>query len=169
MARSFRKQFVDSRVLGCIRHQIVQDYHVSYSGIELVIAVQVGRDASDEFHPRDHRPAYLIVEGLPSFVHPDDSLWRWRHLAPTVFLQHFNEIRLSAIGRSRNVCHERMTKEKGFPNDWFPLFTSSASTPQLLPPPPPMLPLPPSPLLLPPSWILLWWWSILSLLENSRW
>jgi hypothetical protein len=31
-------------------------------------------DASDEFHPRNHRPTYLIVEGLPSLVQPDDSL-----------------------------------------------------------------------------------------------
>jgi hypothetical protein len=29
MVRSFRKQVVDSRVLGRGRHQVVQDYHVS--------------------------------------------------------------------------------------------------------------------------------------------
>ena len=75
---------VDSRVLGRGRHQVVQDYHVSYSGIEVVIAVQVHRDASDEFHPRNHRPTYLIVEGLSSLVQPDDSLRRWHHLDPTV-------------------------------------------------------------------------------------
>jgi hypothetical protein len=33
-----------------------------------VIAVQVGRDASVEFHPRNHRPIYLIVEGLPHYI-----------------------------------------------------------------------------------------------------
>jgi hypothetical protein len=48
-----------------------------------VIAVQVVRDAYDEFHPRNHRPTYLIVEGLPSLVQTDDSLRRWRHLGPT--------------------------------------------------------------------------------------
>jgi hypothetical protein len=84
MVRSFRKQVVDSRVLGRSRLQVVQDYHVSYSGIEVVIAVLVGRDVSDEFHPRNHRPTYLIVEGLPSLVQPTDSLRRWRHLSPTV-------------------------------------------------------------------------------------
>ena len=68
MVRSFRKQVVDSRVLGRGRHQVIQDNHVSYSGIEVVIAVQVVRDVSDEFHPRNHRPTYLIVEGLPSLV-----------------------------------------------------------------------------------------------------
>jgi hypothetical protein len=45
---------------------VIQDNHVSYSGIEVVIAVQVVRDVSDEFHPRNHRPTYFIVEGLPS-------------------------------------------------------------------------------------------------------
>ena len=49
---SLGKEIVDSRVLGRGRHQVIQDYHVSYSGIEVVITVQVGRDASDEFHPR---------------------------------------------------------------------------------------------------------------------
>ena len=83
MVRSFRKQVADSRVLGRGRHQVVHDYHVSYSGIEVVIAVQVGRDASDEFHPRNHRPTYLIIEGLPSLVQPDDFLRRWHHLGAT--------------------------------------------------------------------------------------
>ena len=81
---SLGKEIVDSRVLGRGRHQVVQDYHVSYSGIEVVIAVQVGRDASDEFHPRNHRPTYLIIEGLPSLVQPDDFLRRWHHLGATV-------------------------------------------------------------------------------------
>ena len=31
---SLGKEIVDSRVLGRNRHQVVQDYHVSYSGIE---------------------------------------------------------------------------------------------------------------------------------------
>ena len=83
MVRFFHKQIVDSRVLDRGRHQVVQDYHVSNSGIEVVITVQVGRDASDEFHPRNHRPTYIIVEGLPSLVQSDDSLRRWRHLGPT--------------------------------------------------------------------------------------
>ena len=81
---SLGKETVDSRVLGRDRHQVVQDYHVSYSVIEVVIAVQVHRDASDEFHLRNHRPTYLIVEGLPSLVQPDDSLRRCRHLGATV-------------------------------------------------------------------------------------
>ena len=81
---SLGKEIVDSRVLGRDRHQVVQDYHVSYSGIEVVITVQVHRYACKEFHPRNHRPTYLIVEGLPSLVQPDDSLRRWRHLGPTV-------------------------------------------------------------------------------------
>ena len=84
MVGFFRKQIVDSRVLGRGRHQVVQDDHVSYSGIEVVIAVQVVQDASDKFHRRNHRPTYLIVEGLPSLVQPDDSLQRWTHLGPTV-------------------------------------------------------------------------------------
>ena len=42
---SLGKQIVDSRVLGRGRHQVVLDYHVSYSGIEEVVSVQVHRDA----------------------------------------------------------------------------------------------------------------------------
>ena len=38
---SLGKEIVDSRLLGRGRHQVVQDYHVSYSGIEEVDCVYV--------------------------------------------------------------------------------------------------------------------------------
>ena len=75
---------VDSRVLGRGRHQVVQDYHVSYSGIEEIVAVQVHRDASTKFYSWEHGLSDDVVEELPTLVQPDDSLRRWRHLGPTV-------------------------------------------------------------------------------------
>ena len=74
----------DFRVLGRHRHQVVQDYYVSYSRIEEVVAVQVHRDASTKFYSWEHGLSDDVVEGLPSLVQPDDSLRQWRHLGPTV-------------------------------------------------------------------------------------
>ena len=74
----------DFRVLGRGRHQVVQDYPVSYSGIEEVVAVQVHRDASTKFYSWKHGLSDDVVEGLPSLVQPDDSLRRWRHFGPIV-------------------------------------------------------------------------------------
>ena len=71
---SLGKEIVDSRVLGRGRHQVVQDYHVSYSGIEEVVAVQVHRDASTKFYSWEHGFSDDVVKGLPSLVQPDDSL-----------------------------------------------------------------------------------------------
>ena len=81
---SLGKEIVDSRVLGRGRHQIVQDYHVSYSGTEEVVAVQVHQDASTKFYSWEYGLSDDVVEGLPSLVQPDDSLRRWHHLGPTV-------------------------------------------------------------------------------------
>jgi hypothetical protein len=81
---SLGKEIVDSRVLGRDRHQVVQEYHVSYSGIEEVVAFQVHRDASTTFYSWEHGLSDDVVEGLPSLVQPADSLRRWRHLGPTV-------------------------------------------------------------------------------------
>ena len=47
---SLGKEIFDSRILGRGRHQVVQDYPVSYSGIEEVVAVQVHRDALTKFY-----------------------------------------------------------------------------------------------------------------------
>jgi hypothetical protein len=63
---------------------VVQDYPVSYSGIEEVVAVQVHRDASTKFYSWEHGLSDDVVEGLSSLVQPDDSLRRWRHLGPIV-------------------------------------------------------------------------------------
>ena len=46
---SLGKEIVDSQLLGRDRHQVVRHYHVLYSGIEEVVAVQVQRDASTKF------------------------------------------------------------------------------------------------------------------------
>ena len=81
---SLGKEIVDSRVLGRGRHQVVQHYHVSYSAIEEVVAVQVIWDASTKFYSWEHDLSDDVVQGLPSLVQPDDSLRRWRHLGPTV-------------------------------------------------------------------------------------
>jgi hypothetical protein len=59
---SLGKEIFESRVLGRGRHQIVQDYHGLYSGIEEVVALQVHRHSSTKFHSWD------VVEGLPSLV-----------------------------------------------------------------------------------------------------
>ena len=59
---SLGKEIFESRVLGRGRHQVVQHYNVSYSGIEEVVAVQVIWDASTKFYSWD------VVEGLPSLV-----------------------------------------------------------------------------------------------------
>ena len=59
---SLGKEIFESRVLGRGRHQIIQDYHALYSGIEEVVALQVHRDASTKFYSWD------VVEGLPSLV-----------------------------------------------------------------------------------------------------
>ena len=80
---SLGKEIIDSRVLGRGRHQVVQDSRVVF-GDRSRDRVQIGRDASDEFHPRNHRPTYLIIERLPSLVQPDDSLRRWHHHGATV-------------------------------------------------------------------------------------
>ena len=77
---SLGKEIFDSWVHGCGRHQVVQDYHVSHSGIEDVVAVQVHRDASTIFYSWEHGLSDDVVEGLPSLVQPDDSL---RHICPT--------------------------------------------------------------------------------------
>jgi hypothetical protein len=81
---SLSKEIFDSRILGRGRHQVIQDYHVSYSGIEEIVAVQVHRVASTEFYSWEHGLSDDVVEGLPSLLQPDDSLWQWRHLDPTV-------------------------------------------------------------------------------------
>lgn len=120
---SLVKEIVDSLVVGRGQHQVVQDYHASYLGIEIVIDVQVQRATFDEFYPRNHHPTYLIVEGLSSLVQPDDYPRWWRHLDATVFQQRFNEIRLFEAGWSCEVCRERMTKEKAFPIDRHPLLS----------------------------------------------
>jgi hypothetical protein len=81
---SLRKEIVDSRVLDRGRHQVIKDYHVSHSGIEEVVAVQIHRDASMKFYSWEHALSDDVVEGLTSLVQPDDPL-RWRrHLGPTV-------------------------------------------------------------------------------------
>jgi hypothetical protein len=80
---SLGKEIVDSWVHGRGQHQVVQDYHVSYSGIEDVVAVQVHRDASTIFYSWEHGLSYDVVEGLPSVVQPDHSLLRWHHIGPT--------------------------------------------------------------------------------------
>ena len=59
---SLGKEIFESRVLGRGRHQIVQDYHALYSGIEEVVVLQVHRDSSTKFYSWD------VVEGLPSLV-----------------------------------------------------------------------------------------------------
>ena len=81
---SLGKEIVDSRVLCRGRHQVVQDYHVSYSGTEEVVAVQVHQDASTKFYSWEYGLSDDVVEGLPSLVQPDDSLRWWHHLGPTV-------------------------------------------------------------------------------------
>ena len=80
---SLGKEIVVSRVLGRGRHQIVQDYHVSYSGIEEVVAVEVHRDASTKFYSWEHGLSDDVVEGLASIVQPNDYLRWWHHLGPT--------------------------------------------------------------------------------------
>jgi hypothetical protein len=84
---SLGKEIVDSRVLGRGRHQVVQDYHVSYSGIEEFVDVQIHRDASTKFYSSEHGLSDDVVEGSPSLVQPDDSLRRWRHLGSTATLR----------------------------------------------------------------------------------
>jgi hypothetical protein len=84
MMTSLGKEIVDSRVLGRGRHQVVQDYHVSYSGIQEIFAVQVHRDASTKFYSWEHGLSDDFVEVLPSPVQTDDSLRRWHHLGSTV-------------------------------------------------------------------------------------
>jgi hypothetical protein len=73
---SLGKEIVDSRLIGRDRHQVVRDYHVSYSGIEEVVAVQVHRDDSTKFYSWEHGLSDDVIEGLPSLAQPDDSLRR---------------------------------------------------------------------------------------------
>jgi hypothetical protein len=80
---SLGKEIFDSRILGRGRHQIVQDYPVSYSGIEEVVAAQVHRDALKKFYLWEHGLLDDVVDGLPSLVQPNDSLRCWRHLGPS--------------------------------------------------------------------------------------
>jgi hypothetical protein len=79
---SLGKEIVDSRVLGRDRHQVVQDYHVSYSKIEVVITVQVHRRAHDflqKFEEVTKEPySYLIVDLKPETP-------EWRRLCTNVF------------------------------------------------------------------------------------
>jgi hypothetical protein len=58
---SLGKEIVDSRVLGRGRHQVIQDYHVLYSGIEEVVAVQIHRDASTKFYSWKHAHSDDVV------------------------------------------------------------------------------------------------------------
>ena len=52
---SLGKEIFDSPVIGRGRHQVVQDYHASYSGIEEVVAVQVHRDATTKLYSWEKR------------------------------------------------------------------------------------------------------------------
>lgn len=157
MVRSFRKQVVDSGIFERSLRQVVQDNHVSLTWIEVMNHRPSRTGCLWRIPPEEPRPTDIIVERLPSIEQPDDYLWNRFGLQSAFIHRNISfkkKVLPLEVGPDTTMVNE-WRKRKGFRSIDFPSF----------PPPPISHP----PLLLPLPWIFLWWRSILSLLENSRW
>ena len=107
MVTAFRKQFVDSRILGCSRHEVVQDHQIPRGRVDKRILIQIQGNTLNKVHFRIDSFLDDVAQRLPSFVKPYNSLWRWRNLCRAILKEGLYEVSFSARCRSRYVSSKR--------------------------------------------------------------
>ena len=112
MVFAFRKQFVDSRILGCGRHEVVQDHQIPRGRVDKRILIQIQGNTLHKVHFRIDGFLDDVVQRLPSFVEPYNSLWSRWNLCRAILKEGLYEVSFSARSRSRYVSSKRVFENK---------------------------------------------------------